>query len=68
MKGQHPRRWQLPSEVFSQGNITRLLTASDSYRSHPSRSNFKPQPRAPQGACGYRLSRKFDAGRNAEED
>jgi len=67
MKGQHPRRWQLPSEVFSQGNITRLLTASDSSRSHPSRSNFKPQPQS-ASRCGYSLSRKFDAGRNAGED
>jgi hypothetical protein len=42
-KRQGARGLKDPSEVFSQGNITRLLTASDSYRSHPSHCNFKPQ-------------------------
>jgi hypothetical protein len=42
-KGQDARGLKDPSEVFSQGNITRLLTASDSYRSHPSHCNCKPQ-------------------------
>ncbi|MDX6272711.1 MAG: hypothetical protein QOD28_3934 [Acidobacteriota bacterium] len=33
----------MTGELFSQGNITRLLTASDLPRSHPSHCNFKPQ-------------------------
>jgi len=41
-KGQDARL-KMTSGVFSQVNIDRLLTASDSYRSHPSHCNFNPR-------------------------